>query len=150
MKFLAGLFGKHGQDGEAHRWSLNPYQAHYRAGMTVKSAKRLGVELDYSPKSLADVDMLIDKERETGIGLTKEMSEVLLSLGSYVGEVMVRNMNATWAEGAVLPTQDPLLILVDGKFAINVISLVFHRFISGPPHSMAAMYEEAEKMREKE
>ncbi len=146
MKFFSRLFGKKSKPPRQRRWSMNPLQAKYRAKLMVKSAARLGVVLDYSVESLANVDMLIDKERETGIGLTKEMAEVLLSIGSYVGEVMVRNMEAVWAYGAEIETQDPLLIIVDGKYALNVVSMVFHRFMHGEPHGIVRMYQEAQSM----
>ena len=69
MKFLTKLFSERtDKSNQPHKWSMNPYQARYRAKMTVDSARKLGVTLDYSPESLKDVDMLIDKERETGIG----------------------------------------------------------------------------------
>lgn len=151
MSFLAKLFNKktEGQK-QPERWSLTPLEARMRAKWIVKSARKLGIELNYLPESLTVVDILIDKERETKVGLTEEMAVVLLSLGAYVGEVMVRNMKAKWVYGAEDKTHDPLLILVDEKYAINVVSMVFRRFIVGDPHSVAAMYEETIKLEEKE
>jgi hypothetical protein len=141
------MFGKETEDtNKPHKWAMNPLQAAHRAKMMVKSAAQLGVELDFSPDSLTNIDMLIDKERETGIGMTKEMEFVMLSLGAYVGEVMVKHLDAKWVSGADSATQDPLLILIDNKFAINVISIVLRRFVTGPPNSAATLYEETKKL----
>lgn len=147
MSFLSKLTCKKAEDTDKpHKWSMNPLQAAHRAKMMVKSASQLDVELNFAPESLTNVDLLIDKERETGIGLTKEMEFVMISLGAYVGEVMVKNLKAEWIYGADSSTQDPLLILVDGKFAINVVSIVLRRFIVGPPNSAAALFEETKKL----
>jgi len=150
MKLLRRLFQKRAERPQSQRWSLTPFEARFRAAWAVRSAARLGVELDYSPESLEKVDLLIDKERETGIGLTKEMKLVILSLGAYVGEVMIRRLGARWARGADPTWQDPLVLVVGGKYAINVVSIAFRRFLAGDPHSMATAFEEARKLRDQD
>ena len=148
MKLLSRLFGKKAEErGTVQRWSLSPWEARMRAGRMVRSAAGLGVELDYSPESLAKVDMLIDKERETGVGPTKEMVYVLVSLGAYAGEVMVRHLGGEWHRAAAAPLQDPLVMVVGDKYAVNVVSMVLRRFLAGEPHSVARMFEEAKKLR---
>ena len=127
--------------------TLAPMDAKIRASMVVKQAAKIGIELDYSPESLTHIDTIIDKDRQVGIGMTDDMKIELTSLAAYVGEVMIRNMNAKWARGVETPTQDPLLILVDEKYAINVVSMVMRRFASGEPASVAKMYKETEKLR---
>ena len=130
------------------QWSLAPWEAKARAAIMTKLAAGYGIDLDYSPESLASVDFLIDKERETRVGMTDEMVQVIVSLGSYVGEVMVREMGGKWTKGSGDPNQDPLVMEIDGTFAINVVSVVFRRFLQGPPFSVAVMYGETEKLRQ--
>jgi hypothetical protein len=148
MKFLSGLLGKKtGEDqSKQQRWAMSPLEARHRAKMIIKSAANFGVELDYSPESLTKVDFLIDRERDTGLGLTKEMAVVMLCIGAYAGEVIVRHINAKWVYGNDDAQHDPLLILYADKYAINVVSMVFRRFIQGEPHSVAGMYEETKKL----
>jgi hypothetical protein len=152
MGILSKLFGKRiektEETGEIVPWKLTPVEARMRAGLMVKSAAKLGVQLDYSPESLAAIDMLIAKERETGVGLTKEMQFEMVSLGAYVGEVLVRHLDAKWVRGSGQPVHDPLLILVDCKYAVNAVSIVFRRFVMGEPHSVVRMYEETRRMAE--
>ena len=149
MKLLSRLFRTRAEkQQEAERWSLTPFQARLRAAWVVRSAAKLGVELDYTPESLANVDFLIDKERQTSVGLTKEMKLVLLSLGAYVGEVMIRHLGARWARGADPTSQDPLVLVVGGRYAVNVVSITFRRFLAGDPHSLAKAFEETQKLRE--
>jgi len=151
MRFLSNLFGRKAEETQrAFKWTLTPFEARARAQMMVKSAARLGIELSYLPESLADIDMLIDKERETGIGTTKEMCKVLVWLGAYSGEVLVRNLGGKWQRGSGAPDQDSLVLVIDDKYAINVVSMVLRRFVLGKPHSIAKMYEEVQKLREKQ
>lgn len=149
MKFLAKLFEKKADEPEKpHKWELTPLEARHRANLIAKSAAALDVELDYSPESLKSVDLLIDKERETGIGLTPEMSHEMVSLGAYVGEVMVRHLDGKWAYGTESKMHDPLVMIIKGRYVINVVSVVFKRFVSGEPNSTAVMFEETRKLAE--
>jgi hypothetical protein len=151
MRFLSNLFGRKADETQrVFKWTLTPFEARARAQMMVKSAAKLCIELNYSSDSLADIDMLIDKERETGIVTTKEMCKVLLWLGAYSGEVLVRNLGGKWQRGSGAPDQDPLVLVINGTYAINVVSMVFRRFVLGEPHSIARMYEEVVKLREKQ
>lgn len=147
MKFLSKLFGKP-IDESSGQWTLTPFQAKIQAAVVVQSAAKLGVNLDYSPNSLVEVDMLIDKERQTGVGMTKEMAGVLLSLGAYAGQVMAMHLGGKWQKGIGTEQQDPLIILIDKKFAINVISTAFKRFLEGEPFSVARMFNETLKLKD--
>jgi len=147
MKFISKLFGKRFEDSESlKRWELTPIEARHRAKLIVKSAAALGIELDYSPESLKEVDMLIDKERETGIGLTSEMAHEMISIGAYVGEVFVRHLDGKWGYGSDSKMHDPLVMVIKGRYVINVVSMVFKRFVAGEPHSAAGMFEETKKL----
>jgi|GEM_PF-2988391 len=156
MRFLLRLFrsrkdeDKEEKAGDAPSqpkpWKLTPIEARTRAKMMVASAKKLGVELDYSPASLEKVDFLIDKERETGVGATKEMQQVLISLGAYTGEVIVRELDGIWALSETQPVQDPLVVVVGGKYAVNVISAIVRRFVMGEPHGAVRTFEECKKL----
>lgn len=87
----------------------------------VAVAARRGLDLDYSERSLGDVDALL--ARESFIGTTPREPEspedeeqlwvCAKLLGAYVGEVVVRVLNGHWAEepgpGGVRPA-----IIVEG------------------------------------
>ncbi|MEN6371379.1 MAG: DUF6278 family protein [Armatimonadota bacterium] len=149
MKFLSKMFeNKDDEPEKPHRWELTPFEARHRANLIVKSAAALDVELDYSPESLKSVDLLIDKERETGIGLTPEMAHEMVSLGAYVGEVMIRHLNGKWAYGTMPQKHDPLVMIINGRYVINVVSVAFKRFMAGEPNSVATMFEETKKLTE--
>lgn len=147
MKFLSKLFKNKFEDSEGHeRWELTPLEARQRAKLIVKSAAALGIELDYSPESLKAIDMLIDKERETGIGLTPEMAHEMVSIGAYIGEVFVRHLDSKWTYGADPKMHDPLVMVIKGRYVINVVSMAFKRFVAGEPNSAAGMFEETGKL----
>jgi hypothetical protein len=54
-----------------------------------------GVELDYSPASLEQVDAILG-DLGAGGRPAEEMAETLFGFGCYVGEVMVRHSNGRW------------------------------------------------------
>lgn len=153
MGLISKLFGKKVEEPNREfpegikPWSLTPIEAKVRAKMVVVGAKSHGIELNYSPESLADIDFLIDKERETKVGPTEEMQYVLVSIGAYVGEVMRQNLGGKWGRGVDNPSQDPVVMVINGKYGINVVSTVFKRYFAGEPFSVAKMYEETAKLK---
>jgi len=63
--------------------------------------ERFGVELDFSPASLERLDELAERP-----GFSEALSESdLTGLGVYVGEVIRRNLGASWVEAR--GTRDP-------------------------------------------
>ncbi|MFC9468888.1 hypothetical protein [Streptomyces coelicoflavus] len=69
-----------------------------RAAAFVSGATRRGrLPLDYSVASLRVVDFLVEGLRRDGVEETR-VGEVLLDLGAYVGEVLVRRAGATWID----------------------------------------------------
>lgn len=55
------------------------------------------VDLDYSPASLQEIDRIVLNMRDEGTQAATAL-QVLLVLGCYVGEVLVRNTDAVWEE----------------------------------------------------
>ena len=69
-----------------------------RAATFVRRLSRRGrLPLDYSVASLRVADFLLDGLRSSGAEEARD-GEVLLDLGAYVGEVLVRRAGATWID----------------------------------------------------
>ncbi|MET7816679.1 hypothetical protein ABZT26_38335 [Streptomyces sp. NPDC005395] len=69
-----------------------------RAAIFVQRVGRRGrLPLDYSVASLRVADFLLDGLRRSGAEGARG-GEVLLDLGAYVGEVLVRRAGATWID----------------------------------------------------
>ncbi len=118
------------------------HAAEHAAG-TVDAAKQIdGVELDYSPASLEDVDRIVENMRQDGAG-SDEVAETLWGFGCYVGEVFVRNVGAEWIDtpeelrGAFA---FPILVRrADGQLT-NPIGKVFKRIDNGEVDHLPYFY----------
>jgi hypothetical protein len=68
------------------------------AALAVQTMQEVrGVVLDYSPDSLSLLDEAIASMRSEGLSST-DLPGVLYSFGCYLGETIVRNTAARWAE----------------------------------------------------
>lgn len=74
-----------------------PENAAKLAELAVQAARNVdGIELDYSPKSLASVDRILGNFHAEGLS-ENQIGETVFSFGCYVGEVLVRNHSGRWA-----------------------------------------------------
>ena len=95
------------------RYPATPKNAHDHAELAVKvAADQFDTQLDYSPESLETLDVQIESLRDQGLD-GEAAAEVLFVFGCYVGEVMVRNLQGTWASTPALAAQGRLA-LADG------------------------------------
>jgi hypothetical protein len=74
-------------------------KAAFAANQAVETAKNIdGTVLDYSPNSLKDIDEIVLGLRQAGTN-PEDMPGTLFILGSYVGEVIVRNIEGSqWTQ----------------------------------------------------
>lgn len=103
-----------------------------------------GTPLDYSPKSVKEVDDIIERLRSSDSS-EEALSATLFGFGCYLGEVFVRNHGAIWKasnETAMKGlTSMPLVIeMPDGQIG-NPIGKVFKQFNTGEIDSVSYFYE---------
>jgi hypothetical protein len=97
------------------------------------------VELDYSLDSLREVDSSLGRFHEEGVDPNR-IAETLFLFGAYVGEVIVRQKNASWttvSEDHPMGAANgwPLVKLANGNF-LNPIGKVFKRVQNGAEDSI--------------
>jgi hypothetical protein len=109
--------------------------------------RKFGILLPYNPPSLILVDALVDKIKATGAS-EQQASGLLMGLGYYVGEVLVRHARATWRRTVEMKKMSqvcafPMVVALPGAVGCNPIGKVFDRFRAGESASVAAFYQAA-------
>ncbi|WP_405389008.1 hypothetical protein OG596_14300 [Streptomyces sp. NBC_01102] len=103
---------------------------------------RSRLPLDYSVASLRLVDLVVDGLRRDRPQRDR-VAEILLGLGAYTGEVMVRRAGGEWvdfdAAQRVLFQQAVGVRMADGR-VWNPLGKVVNRFESGPDESVQRLY----------
>jgi hypothetical protein len=82
-----------------------------------------GSQLDYSEASVASLDGLITILQSSGDAVRWHQQ---LSMGAYLGEVLIRNIGGRWAAGS---TTEPVIFL--GKRTIRPVGAVWRRVKEG-------------------
>ena len=73
-----------------------PKNAARHAQLAVETAHDVdGIELDYSPESLAQIDRIITSFHAEGLQ-PGQIGETVFSFGCYVGEIFVRHHGGVW------------------------------------------------------
>jgi hypothetical protein len=104
----------------------------------VNAAKRINnVDLDYSVRSLKDVDALLDEFYRTG----GAAHETILALGCYLGQVFVTQAQGKWCEPKQGPFAGswPMIELVSGNLC-NPIGKVFNSVEKGAEDDLVYFY----------
>lgn len=101
-----------------------------------------GVELDYSPASLGQVDIMVDDLRRDQA--FDAVQPLLFAVGCYLGDVFVRHQGAAWRRTEELGMADlassPIVVrLPDGR-GLNPVGKAYKRFQNGPKDSLTAFY----------
>ncbi|MDX9864246.1 MAG: hypothetical protein RBT34_05505 [Anaerolineaceae bacterium] len=127
------------------KYQPTPENAPKLASLIVQSALDVSnVVLDYSPRSLKDVDEVIEGFRQEGIAL-EDIASTLFCFGCYVGEIFVRNADAEWKNAADTPmrkvTNTPILIALPNANVTNPIGKVFKRFENGQGDNLEYFYQ---------
>lgn len=106
------------------------------------------VMLDFTPGSLADVDLIIQGFIDEGLAV-EDIGETLFSFGCYVGEVFVRHHGAHWVQTkkSLLKgeTDFPIVVAIGNAHVLNPIGAVFQRFQSNGARSLPSFYQQAPK-----
>lgn len=122
---------------------LNGSVAHFAESCMVFCYSTRGVELDFSEKSLAEVDRILEEfhgNRETLLGTSRITERDLVNwFGCYAGEVFRRELGGQWvneASGIGGATEKITHLNVNGN-RIFVVSKVWKFLNSGPGDSLA-------------
>jgi hypothetical protein len=107
------------------------------------SRSEFDVELNFMPNSLETLDGEIESLREEGLS-AEDAAEALFVMGCYLGEVMVRALDARWIDTARSPLAGlsawPMVVVVRGGTAWDAIGKVFKRFEIGDTEYLPAFY----------
>ena len=129
------------------RYPASPENARDHAQLAVAvAASEFGLELDYSPGSLEQVDAQIESLREEGL-TGEDAAEALFVLGCYLGEVMVRGFAGRWVATARSPLADispwPMVVLLPGGSAWDPIGKAYKRLELGDSEYLPAYWKAA-------
>ena len=106
--------------------------------------RKFGILLPYNPPSLILVEAIVDKIRATGAS-EHQASGLLLGLGCYVGEVLVRNARASWRLTTEMrmakACRFAIVVALPGGIGCNPIGKVFERFNGEASEGLAAFYQ---------
>jgi hypothetical protein len=108
-----------------------------------RATARGRLPLDYSVASLRVVDSLIDGLRKGSARQRESVDELLLGLGAYVGEVLVRRAGATWVDFDATQRayfgQPAGVRMPDGR-VWNPLGRTVNRFEVGADESLQTFY----------
>jgi len=106
--------------------------------------RKFSTLLLYNPPSLILVDAIVDKIKETGAS-EHQASGLLLGLGCYVGEVLVRNARSSWRATAEMrmakACKFTIVVALPGGIGCNPIGKVFERFNGEAREGLASFYQ---------
>jgi hypothetical protein len=129
------------------RYPASPENARDHAQLAVEVAvSEFGLDLDYSPGSLEQVDAQIESLREDGL-TGEDAAEALFVLGCYVGEVMVRGFQGKWVATARSPLAEispwPMVVLLPDGSAWDPIGKAYKRLELGDSEYLPAYWKAA-------
>jgi len=126
------------------KYDATPENAAALADEIVRTAKNVdGVTLDYTERSVAKIDRIIEAFRRENVQLAS-IAETLFCAGCYIGEVFVRNGRGFWRKtedtGMKGFASAPMVIQTGPESACNPIDKVFKRMENGEEDSLAYFY----------
>jgi hypothetical protein len=129
------------------RYPATPENAADHAQLAVEVASaEFGMDLDFSPGSLEQVDAQIESLREDGL-TGEDAAEALFVLGCYVGEVMVRGLRGQWVATARSPLAEispwPMVVLLPDGSAWDPIGKAYKRLELGDSEYLPAYWKAA-------
>lgn len=121
-----------------------PENAAALAGRAVQTVRDIdGVGLDFTPESLKHIDQIVLGFHSRGLKFN-DMGETVFVFGCYVGEVIVRNLDARWEmpdeQGRKLGFAMMGVRLRDGAF-LNPIGKAFKLLKNGSEDSVLYFYQ---------
>jgi hypothetical protein len=119
----------------ALRFPASAANAAAHAQLAVQVAREeFDLDLDFSPRSLEDVDAQIESLRDEGL-TGEDAAEALFVFGCYVGEVMVRHLGGHWVPTTRSPLRDvspwPMVVLLPTGAAWDPIGKAYKRLELG-------------------
>jgi hypothetical protein len=126
------------------RYPATPENAAHHASLAVDVAREeFGMDLDFSPGSLEDLDAEIDRLREEGL-TGEHAAEALFVFGCYLGEVMVRELEGRWRPTARTPLRSlspwPMVVVLPDGSAWDAIGKAYKRLELGDSEYLPAYY----------
>ena len=126
------------------RYPATPENAADHAQLAVALAREeFGLDLDYTPGSLENVDAQIDSMREDGL-TGEDAAEALFVLGCYVGEVMARALGGRWVPTARSPLAGispwPMVVVMAPGSAWDPIGKAYKRLELGDSEYVPAFF----------
>ncbi len=123
-----------------------PAHAADLAAVAAQAAKEVdGIDLDYSPKSLALVDGILMKFHEEGLK-PGQVGETVFLFGCYAGEVFVRHAKGAWVEGKqttlgrIAGRDSWMIVRLPGGGEVNPIGKAFKLVENGETDSIAYVW----------
>ena len=126
------------------RFPATPETAADHAELAVRLAsEEHEIDLDFSRRSLEDLDALVDTLREDGLS-GEEAAEALFVLGCYLGEVLVRALQGQWIPTPRSRLKDvspwPMVVSLPDGSAWDAIGKVFRRLELGDSEFLPAFF----------
>jgi hypothetical protein len=126
------------------KFPATPETAADHAELAVRLAsEEHDVELDFSRKSLENLDALVDTLREDGL-TGEEAAEALFVLGCYLGEVLVRGLQGRWLATPLSALKHvspwPMVVGLPDGSTWDAIGKVFRRLELGDSEYLPAFY----------
>jgi hypothetical protein len=126
------------------RFPASPENAAAHADLAVAVAREEYEEaLDFSPGSLEDVDLHIERLREQGLG-GEDVAELLFVFGCYLGEVMVRGLAGRWAATPLSSLRSispwPMVVVLEDGSTWDPIGKAYMRLELGDSEYLPAYY----------
>ncbi len=124
---------------------LDPSIAQSHAISIIATAKDLsGIDLDFTPESIARIDELIEGFRNEGLSVNK-VGATLFSFGCYIGEMLVRHHSGVWRNTEDTPMKGvagaPLVVEFPNGFICSPIGKAYKRMEHGAEDSLAYFYQ---------
>ena len=128
----------------ALRFPASVLNAADHARLAVKVARQeFDLELDFSPRSLEDLDTQIESLRQDGM-TGEDAAEALFVFGCYLGEVMARRLRGQWVTTTRSPLRDlspwPMVVLLPSGAAWDPIGKVYRRLELGDSEYLPAFF----------
>lgn len=100
--------------------------------------------LDYSRRSLVEVDNQIDSLREDGVD-GEEAAEMLFVMGCYLGEVLVRRLGGSWVTTARSSLRGvspwPMVVQLGDGSSWDAIGKAYRRLELGDSEYLPSFYD---------
>ena len=118
-------------------WAAVDFE-HHAAEFCELVRSGFGLELDYSPGTLGQLDDFVDTH--CGSGSADDHSTLIVGMGCYLGEVVIRNHGGHWSADEEF-FHSPAVVIA-GKLETRAFTLsrVWRRFEYGTEQSLVAYY----------